>query len=229
MNKENQISIGDIIEGNLSMNASGSAYLTSTKLPKDIYIHSTKTNKALHLDVVKIEVIEGKGRAIEGRVVEVVKRFKTEFVGTLQVSDRFAFLVPDSKKMPIDIFIPLKKLNGGVDGQKAIGALTEWKDDAKSPNGRIIEVLGESGDNEVEIHSILHEYDLPYNFDEDVIAESEAISTEITDEEVSKRRDMRDILTFTIDPDTAKDFDDALSVEWIHLIKKHLLEVHPFT
>ena len=215
MSKENQIKVGEIIEGNLSMNASGSAYLTSTNLPKDIYVHSSKTNKALHLDIVKVEVLEGKSRGVEGKVIEIVKRFKTEFVGTLQVSDRYAFLVPDSKKMPIDIFIPLKKLKGGLDGQKVIGELTEWKDDAKSPNGKIIEVLGEAGDNDVEIHSILHEYGLPYNFDEDVIAESEAITTEITEDEIAKRRDMRNVLTFTIDPLTAKDFDDALSVEWI--------------
>ena len=124
MNKENKISIGDIIEGSLSMNAGGSAYLISEALPKDIYIHNSKTNQALHLDTVKVEVIKGKGRAIEGRVVEIVKRFKTEFVGTLQVTERFAFLVPDSKKMPIDIFIPLSKLMGGLDGQKTVGRLT---------------------------------------------------------------------------------------------------------
>ncbi len=216
MNKENKIHVGDILEGNLSMNASGSAYLTSTDLPKDIYVHSTKTNKALHLDTVKIEVIEGKGRPLEGRVIEIVKRFKTEFVGTLQVTERFAFLVPDSSKMNIDIFIPLSKLMGGKDGEKVVGRLTNWKDDAKSPNGEIIEVLGKAGENDVEIHSILHEYGLPYSFDEDVIAESEAISAEITEAEIGKRKDMRNILTFTIDPVDAKDFDDALSVEWIN-------------
>jgi ribonuclease R len=209
------IEIGNIIEGEISMNTSGSGYLKSPDQPKDIYIHSSKMNKALHLDKVKIEVIKGKGRAMEGRVIEILHRFKTEFVGTLQVTDRFAFLIPDSKKMVVDIFIPLSKLNGGLDGQKAVGELTEWKDDAKSPNGIIKEVLGEAGDNDVEIHSILHEYDLPYSFDEDVEAESNAIPVEIPQSEIDKRRDMRGVLTFTIDPDTAKDFDDALSVEWI--------------
>jgi len=216
MNKENKIKVGDVLEGTISMNASGSCYLTSKDLPKDIYIHNTKTNKALHLDLVKIEVVSGKGqKGIEGRVIEILERFKDTFVGTLQVSERYAFLVPDSKKMSIDIFIPLSKLMGGTDGQKAVGKLTNWKDDAKSPNGKIIEVLGDAGDNDVEIHSILHEYDLPYSFDEDVIAESELISEVITDKEISKRKDMRNVLTFTIDPDTAKDFDDALSVEWV--------------
>lgn len=215
MEDKEQIKIGDILEGILSVNASGSAYLTSRNLPKDIYIHKSKTNKGLHLDQVKIEIIKGQGRSLEGRVIEIIKRFKTQFVGTLQVTDRFAFLVPDSKKMSVDIFIPLSKLNGGLDGQKAVGKITRWKDDAKSPNGEIIEILGNSGENDVEIHSILHEYDLPYRFDEDVIAESEAIPSEITEKEISKRRDMRNVLTFTIDPDTAKDFDDALSLEWI--------------
>lgn len=206
------IKVGDIIEGKLSMNASGSAYLESDQ-PKDIYVNKRNTGKGLHLDTVKIEVIAGKGRPLEGRVIEVVERFKTEFVGTLQVFPSFAFLKPDSPKMSVDIYIPVKKLNGGQDGQKAIAKITSWKDDAKSPNGEILEVLGEAGENDVEIHSILHEYDLPYRFNEDVLAEANMIPTEISDEEIAKRRDMRDVLTFTIDPDTAKDFDDALSYE----------------
>jgi ribonuclease R len=210
------IKIGDILEGKLSMNASGNGYFTSVNSPKDIYIHSSKMNKALHLDTIKIEVIEGKGRSIEGKVIEVLEQFKTEFVGTLQVKDRFAFLIPDSKKMVVDIFIPLDKLNGGLDGQKAIAKLTNWKDDAKSPNGKIIEVLGNAGENDVEIHSILHEYGLPYSFEEDVEAEANSIPTEISEDEIAKRKDMRDVLTFTIDPDTAKDFDDALSLEWVN-------------
>jgi ribonuclease R len=229
MNKENKIKVGDILEGIISMNVSGSCYLTSTNLPKDIYVHNNKTNKALHLDRVNIEVIEGKGdRGIEGLVIEILERFKDEFVGTLQVFDRFAFLVPDSKKMPIDIFIPLNKLNGGTDGQKVVGKLTQWKDNARSPNGKIIEVLGNAGDNDVEIHSILHEYGLPYSFDEDVIAESEMISDVISEDEIAKRRDMRNVLTFTIDPDTAKDFDDALSVEWVNgnmIVGVHIADV----
>ncbi len=209
------IKINDILEGQLIFNASGSAYLSSNDLPKDIYVHKKNTNKGLHLDLVKIEVIAGKGRPLEGKVIEVIKRFKEEFVGTLQISDRYAFLVPDSNKMSTDIFIPLSKLKGGNDGQKAVAKLTNWKDDAKSPNGEIIEILGNAGENETEIHSILHEYDLPYKFDEDVEAESNSIPLDISEEEIAKRKDMRNVLTFTIDPETAKDFDDALSLEWV--------------
>jgi ribonuclease R len=210
------IKINEILEGRLSMNASGSAYLVSNDLPKDIYISKNHTNKALHLDTVKVRVIEGNGRSIEGEVIEIVERFRTDFVGTIQVSPRYAFFVPDSNKLPIDFFIPLAKSMGAKDGQKVVARLVEWKDDAKNPNGEIIRVIGDAGEHETEIHSILEEYGLPYDFDGDVIAESEAIPEIIQQSEIDKRRDMRDVLTFTIDPADAKDFDDALSVEWVN-------------
>jgi len=210
------IKINDILEGRISMNASGSAYLVSTDLPKDIYLSKNKTNKALHLDTVKIRIIEGNGRNIEGEVIEIVERFRTEFVGTIQLSPKYAFFVPDSNKISIDFFIPLNKINGALDGQKVVAQLTDWKDDAKNPNGKIVRVIGYAGEHETEIHSILEEYGLPYDFPEDVISEAEAISTVISEAEIAKRRDMRDVLTFTIDPHDAKDFDDALSVEWVN-------------
>ena len=209
------IKIKDILEGKLSMNASGSAYLVSNDLPKDIYINKTNTNKALHLDTVKVEVIEGEGRAIEGKVIEIIERFRTEFVGTIQVSPRYAFFVPDSNKLPIDFFIPLSKTMGAKDGQKVVAKLGEWKEGAKNPNGEIVRIIGDAGEHETEIHSILEEYGLPYDFDGDVIAEAEAISEIIPQSEIDKRRDMRNVLTFTIDPADAKDFDDALSVDWV--------------
>lgn len=226
--KNNKIKIGDVLEGNLNMNASGSAYLVSTELPKDIYVHGSKTNKALHLDTVKVEVIEGRGRAIEGRVVEIVKRFKTEFVGVLQITERFAFLVPDSPKMNVDIFIPLSKLKGGKDGQKAVARLTNWKNDAKSPNGEIIEVLGDAGNNDVEIHSILNEYSLPYKFPDLVLDEANSIPLEISESEISKRKDFRNVFTCSIDGADAKDLDDALSVEFVDGLLKvgiHIADV----
>lgn len=207
--------IKDIINGVLHFNKNGSAYLISEESSKDVYIGRKHTNKGLHLDEVEVEITRNKDGKLEGKVVRVINRFKKEFVGTLEVSDRFAFLIPDSPKMNIDIFIPLSKLNGGVDGQKAVAQLTKWNDNAKNPNGKIIEVLGEAGDNDVEIHSILHEYGLPYKFEDDVENEANSIPLEIPEDEIAKRLDMRDVLTFTIDPDTAKDFDDALSVEWV--------------
>lgn len=209
------IKINDILEGKINMNFSGSAYLVSPNLPKDIYISKNNTNRALHLDTVKIKIMSGNGRSIEGEVIEIVERFKTEFVGVIQISQRYAFFVPDSNKLPIDFFIPLSKLFGATNGQKVVVSLTEWKEDAKNPNGEVTKILGYAGEHETEIHSILEEYGLPYKFSIDVEMESESISTKITQAEIDKRRDMRDILTFTIDPADAKDFDDALSVQWI--------------
>lgn len=113
------IEINDIVEGKISMNASGSAYLVSNDLPKDIYIHKNNTYKALHLDTVKIKIIPGNGRNIEGEVIEIVQRFKEEFVGKIQISSRFAFFVPDSNKMNIDFYIPLDKIMGAKDGSKS--------------------------------------------------------------------------------------------------------------
>jgi len=207
------IKIGDVIEGQISMNRMGSAYVNGEGLRKDIYIHQKNTNKALHLDTVKIEIVEGKGRAFEGIVKEVIKRFKTEFVGTIQISDKFAFFLPDSQKMATDIFIPLDKLNGAENGQKVVAKFKSWK--GKAPKGEIIKVLGTSGNNDVEIHSILHEYELPYDFEEHVLHEAEAIETTISLWEIEARRDMRGVPTITIDPVDAKDFDDALSLQWV--------------
>jgi ribonuclease R/exosome complex exonuclease DIS3/RRP44 len=210
------IKIGDlIIIGSFHSNASGSAYLMNDDLAKDVYIHRNNTNRALHLDTVKVKIVKGDGRELEGTVLEVVKRFKTEFVGTIEISPSYAFFIPDSNKMPVDMYIPIGSLLGATNGQKVIAKLTGWRANSKSPNGEIIKVLGDAGDNDTEIHSILHEYDLPYDFKEDVIAESEAIPSEIKQSDIDARRDMRGVTTFTIDPETAKDFDDALSVQWI--------------
>ena len=136
------IKIGDILEGKISMNASGSAYLVNNELPRDIYIHKNNTNKALHLDTVKIKVIKGNGRELEGIVTEIVQRFKMDFVGTIQVSPRYAFLIPDSNKMPVDIFVPINKLNGATDGQKVVVKITSWRENSKNPNGEVTDVLG---------------------------------------------------------------------------------------
>lgn len=210
-----KINLGDVIEGTLSVNKSGSAYLVSDKIKKDIYVHKKNTSKGLHLDTVKIEIFKGRDRKLEGKVIEVVKRFKDTFVGTIEISKNFAFVVPDSPKMVVDIFIPIEQISDAKDGQKVVVELTKWGGKRNNPNGKVIQVLGNAGENDTEIHSILHEYGLPYKFDEDVEAEANMIPLEITEEEIGKRRDMRDILTFTIDPDTAKDFDDALSVEYV--------------
>ena len=209
------IKIGDELEGSIHLNASGSAYFQCNGECKEIYIYKTNTKRALHLDIVKIRVFKGKGRELEGTVIGIVKRVKTEYVGTIKIGPRQAFLVPDSNKITSDIFVPLKKLLGAKDGEKVVVKINGWNNDSKNPHGEVIKVLGAAGTNDVEIHSILHEYDLPYDFEEDVITESEIIPDKISEEEIVNRRDMRDVMTFTIDPEDAKDFDDALSVAWV--------------
>ena len=206
------IKIGDELEGRISMNLSGSAYFVNNDLPKDIYIHRKNTNQSLHLDAVKIKVIKGIGRELEGIVTKIKKRFKTEYVGRIKITKDTAFLIPDSTKMPVNIFVPQDKLNGAIDDQKVVVKFLGWGKRQRSPVGEVIKVLGSSGENEVEMNSILHEYDLPVSFKEDVLAEAEAIRNIIWPSDLDKRRDMRNDTTFTIDPDNAKDFDDALSV-----------------
>jgi ribonuclease R len=166
--------------------------------------------------MVNIKVILGEGRALEGEVIEITERFRNEFVGTIQISPRYGFFIPDSNKIPIDFYIPIGKTLGATDGQKVVAKITSWRQNAKNPNGEIVRIIGDAGEHETEIHSILEEYGLPYDFDEEINAEADAISTEITQDEIDKRRDMRDVLTFTIDPASAKDFDDALSVRWVN-------------
>ena len=148
----------------------------------------------------------------EGEVVEVLQRAKTEFVGILEVKSNFAFLLMDKKQLPHDIFIPQDLLHGGKNGQRAVARIVEWDDKAKNPIGEIVDVLGDVGNNTAEMHAILAEYGLPYKYPEDVEAAANKIDAGITAEEVSKREDMRDVTTFTIDPRDAKDFDDALSI-----------------
>lgn len=209
------IKVGQELEGIINMNASGSAYFSNTDSAKEIYIYKSNTKKALHLDHVKIKVIKGRGRELEGVVSKVLKRVKNEYVGTIRVTIDNAYLLADSNKMPYDIIIPLDKTMNAKDGEKVVVKLEHWNKSV-SPHGEVIKILGSAGNNEVEIHSILHEYELPYNFDEDVIAESETISDQIKESDLIDRRDMRKVLTLTIDPEDAKDFDDALSVEWVN-------------
>jgi len=149
---------------------------------------------------------------LEGEVVEILDRAKSVFVGTMQISRNFAFLIP-AGKVGFDIFIPIEKLNGAKDGQKAIAEIVEWPASARNPFGEIKEVLGDAGNNDAEMHAILAEFELPHKFPENVDKAAEKISLEISEEEIKGRRDVRDVVTFTIDPVDAKDFDDALSLQ----------------
>ena len=200
------------IEGVVDATRRGGGYIIIPDREDDVYVHSKNMNQALHGDTVLIKIVHHKGKA-EGVVVKIVKRARTQFIGTIQMHDKFGFLVPDNDRISVDLYIPKSKLNGAENGQKAIGEITDWPADSKSPFGKINEVLGDAGNNDVVMHSILFEYDLPYEFPPEVEAEAEKINFDLDPEEIKKRRDMRDILTFTIDPHDAKDFDDALSFQ----------------
>lgn len=202
------------ITGKVDMKQTGKAYIISDELEDDVFISYNNTNRALHGDTVKVQLFpQRKGRKLEGQVKEIVQRNKTEFVGTIEMSANYAFLIPDLKNMPVDIYIPKEKLRHVRNGQKAIARLTEWPDHLNNPFGEIIDVLGTPGDNEVEMNSILAEFDFPRSFPSIVLNETSQIKEEISKKEISKRRDFRKLFTCTIDPKDAKDFDDALSVE----------------
>ena len=198
--------------GTLDVTSNGNAYFISDEFEDDIFIPSINLNKGLHQDTVKVYTYNKRGsKKLEADVVEVIERAKTEFVGVLQLNKNFGFVIPDNQKMYADIFISQNKINGAEDGDKVVATLTDWPQNSKNPFGKITTVLGKPGDHNTEMHSILLEYGLPYEFPKEVEEEAENLPIEITTKEIAKRRDMRSDLTFTIDPKDAKDFDDALS------------------
>jgi len=198
--------------GILDVTSNGNAYFICDELEHDIYIPARNLNRGLNKDTVKIYLYNRKNTSKEeGDVVEIIKRAKTEFVGVLQLSKNFGFVVADDFKMYTDIFVAKNKLKDAEDGVKVLVKITDWPANSKTPFGEILEILGMPGDHETEIHSILLEYGLPYKFPENVEAEAGLIPLTISQNEIDKRRDMRNETTFTIDPKDAKDFDDALS------------------
>jgi ribonuclease R len=203
---------GGSITGIVDIQRQGFAYITSEEVEKPVLVSAHNLNHAMDGDKVKVQLYaQHKKQQPEGEVVEIVERAKTVFVGTISKSRNFSFLIP-SGKSAFDLFIPNEKLNGAKDGQKAIARITEWPARSKNPFGEIIEVLGDVGNNNTEMHAILAEFDLPLRFPENVLKAAEKIPDEVPAEEIERRRDMRGVTTFTIDPHDAKDFDDALSV-----------------
>ena len=178
-----------------------------------VWIAERSMGCALNGDRVEVVLFpRRKGKEQEGEVVEVLERKKTEFVGILEVKPTFAFLNIDKKLLTHDMFIPLEKLNGGKDGQRCVGRIVEWASKEKNPIGEIVTVLGDVGNNDAEMHAILAEFGLPYSYPQEVEDAANEISDVIDAEEIGRRCDMRDVVTFTIDPRDAKDFDDALSI-----------------
>jgi VacB/RNase II family 3'-5' exoribonuclease len=199
-------------KGILDLSATGSGYIISDDFSEDVFVSSNNINRALHGDEVEFYPYKRrKNGRIEGEITQVLKRAKTDYVGTIQLLKNYAFVVPDSRNMYKDIFVPISKTKKADDGDKVLVQLNDWPENADSPYGEVLKVLGKPGEHNTEIHSILADYGLPYEFPAEVEEYANRIDTSIQDKEIKNRRDMRPELTFTIDPKDAKDFDDALS------------------
>ena len=202
----------DYYEGTIDMTSRRTAYFICDEFEDDVFIPTNNLNHALDKDKVKVYVYNRrKGKKPEGEVIEVLERSKTEFVGVIDIQKNFAFVTTANAKMYTDIFIPKDKYNGAEQGDVVVVRIEDWPKKADSPFGSVINVLGKPGEHDTEIHAILAEYGLPYDFPVEVEVFAQKLDTAIHPEEIAKRRDMRDTLTYTIDPKDAKDFDDALS------------------
>ncbi|AXG73671.1 ribonuclease R [Flavobacterium arcticum] len=210
--KYSVIAKADYVEGKIDMTSRKTAYFVSPDLEEDVFIPTNNLNKSLDGDKVKVYIYNRRrGRRPEGEVVEILERAKTDFVGVIDVQKNFAFVSTANPKMYTDIFVPKDKLGNAENGDVVLVKIEDWPAKADSPFGEVIRVLGRPGEHDTEIHAILAEYGLPYDFPVDVEVYAQKLDTEIHEDEIARRRDMRDTLTFTIDPKDAKDFDDALS------------------
>ena len=200
--------------GTVDITGRGNAYIIIEGMDDDVFVPFNKLKKAFHKDTVEVYIYpRRKGKKLEGEIVKILERKKNSFVGIVDMQKTFAFVRPTDFRMYTDVFVSLDKIGKAKDGEKVIVEITEWPENADSPFGKIIEVLGMPGEHNTEIHSILAEYGLPYEFPAEIERFADQLDTTIKKEEIDKRRDMRNTLTFTIDPKDAKDFDDALSFE----------------
>ena len=201
-----------VIEGRIEITRSGRGFVIVEGQETDIPVSKGDTADALYGDTVEV-VFSRTSHKPRAKVVRVVKRGRTQYVCVLQKQKNFAFALPTDSKIHIDFFIPPHQIKDAQDGEKIVVEIASWNQGEDSPVGRVVKVLGAQGNNDVEMHAIMIEYGLPYYFDEEVQEDAERIPKEITAKEIKSRRDMREILTFTIDPADAKDFDDALSLQ----------------
>jgi len=202
----------DYYEGQIDMTGRKTAYFVCPEFTEDVFIPTNNLNHALDGDTVKVYVYNRRqGKRAEGEVIEVIERKKTDFVGVIDIQNNFAFVSTANPKMYTDIFISKDKLGDAENGDVVLVHIEDWPARADSPFGSVIKVLGKPGEHNTEIHAILAEYGLPAEFPLEVEVFAQNIDTSIQEREIAKRRDMRDTLTFTIDPKDAKDFDDALS------------------
>jgi len=204
----------EFYEGKIEKVTSGAGYVICEGMEQDVFVSARNAGQTLGGDIVRI-VLTGNhtGKNPEGVVISIVKRGRTTFVGNMRVDARHSFMTPDNSRIGTDFYVPKDKLNGAKDGDKVLVTLLDWPKKAKSPFAEVTTVMGAAGEHNAEIHAILAEFGLPYEFPESVEDFVESIPETISEEEISKRRDMREVLTFTIDPADAKDFDDALSIQ----------------
>lgn len=200
------------VEGRIEITRGGRGFIIVEGHDQDFEVSNRNLGKALWGDIVEAKVLKG-GRKKSAKVSRVIKRNKSQYVGVIEKSKDFAFFLPTDQRIHIDFFIPLENLGGAKHGEKVIVEIEDWEDVEEKPVANVVKVLGKPGENDVEMHAILAEFGLPLDFPDEVRHDAESIPKEITQEEISKRRDFRKILTFTIDPEDAKDFDDALSYQ----------------
>lgn len=209
-NKSSQV---QILKGKLDISRSGMGYVIVEGLEKDILVRPNEFGKAFHGDMVRVQVAkDSKGKRAEGKVVDVAERKQTEFVGNVQVGRNVAFFVASGEKPIPDFYIPVEKLNGAKDGERVVARFLKWDKDDKKPQGEVISVITAEDEADMAMKEILIEAGFPLSFEKEAMLEAEKLSGNITREETTKRKDCRDILTFTIDPADAKDFDDAISI-----------------
>ena len=206
------ITLNKYVTGTIDRNNNGKTHLIPDDGGEKIFIADRNLGHAMKNDKVRVLVYAKRsGRQTEGEVVEIIERNRTTFVGVMNIVGGVSFVVVDNRLLSNDIYIPHNKLNGAKDGQKVFVKMTDWPEKAKNPFGEVIDVLGEVGENNTEMHAILAEYGLPYSYPEELTALAEQIDVTISDDEIKRREDCRSTTTFTIDPVDAKDFDDALS------------------
>lgn len=210
--KYKAISKGTTVEGVIELTTRGNAYVVSDKLETDVFIPLNRVNRAFHGDTVEVYVFpKSRSKKTEGEIKRVVERKKSTFVGIVDMQKTFAFVRPTDPRMYTDIFIPKEHIGKAKDGDKVLVDIYRWDENEDSPSGKITDILGKPGEHHTEIHAILAEYGLPSRFPLEVEHYAQKLDTRIQSDEIRKRRDMREVLTFTIDPRDAKDFDDALS------------------
>src|SRR5664279_2842351 len=202
-----------VVKGVLDITRSGIGYVIVEGRENDVLVRPNDFNKAMHGDTVLVKVKESNGRRVEGVVEDVVERKQVEFIGDIEVNENFAFFKPDSQKPMPDFYISLKNLNGARSKDRVVVRLLDWEKSEKKPEGQVVTVLQAKDRNDMTMKEILIQNGFPLEFPAKVLDEANALHDGIDTDELARRRDYRDVLTFTIDPADAKDFDDALSIK----------------